>query len=240
MKPIIVAHRGVSLFSREKEQSQSLQNIDYVEIDLDISRDGIVFVFHDPHVGLFIFREPYLCVEKGVKKKAHELLFSEIQKLFPSAISFEEFLKTVDVSHLLCELKSYTPYKGIIHVLHRMYPEAFHKLRFISFSLHALKEVKAIDPSIYCSYIATSGGDDKRFNFAVHRKHIKECVQNGIEEISGLWLTFRPRMIQKAHAQGLCVGLGQINTPYRVSYCKKNTIEVWYTDNVDYVQRRIK
>ena len=239
MRPTVVIHRGVSVFGKDREHHQSLENIDYIEIDLDISRDGVVFVFHDPRVGMFIFREPYLCTKEGIKRKAHELLFSEIQELFPSAVSFEEFLKTTDIAYLLCELKSYTPYKGIVHVLHRMHPEAFHKLRFISFSMKALTEVKKLNPSAYCSYIATSGGDDKRFHFLVRKKHIQDCIKNNIEEISGYWLTFRPRMIRFAHRQGLRVGIGQINTPHRVSYVQKNNVEVWYTDDVKHVEKYI-
>ncbi|MFA7201781.1 MAG: hypothetical protein WC099_02205 [Candidatus Paceibacterota bacterium] len=225
MKPVIVAHRGISSI-----QANDIAGIDYIEIDLDISRDGIIFVFHHPQINSFIFREPYIRLAKGVKKKAHELLYGEIQQLFPSVVTLTEVLQMVDPSKLVCELKSYTAYRGIIHVLHRMYPEAFHKLRFISFSMRALIEIKQIDPLIYCGYIATSIGDDNRFHFMVRKHHVQECVKNGIEEISGHWFTFRPRMIRFAHTQGLRVGIGQLNTIRRILYAQKNKVQVWYSD----------
>ncbi len=239
MKPLIIAHRGASAAQGDDTENPLAQGADYIEVDLEVSRDGIVFIFHDPRVGIFVFREPYIRLPGGVKKKAHELLFSEIQKMFPSVISFEEFIKTVDPAHIIGELKSYSCYKGIVHILHRMYPDAFHKMRFISFSMRALQEIKLLDPSLYCSYIATSGGDDKRFHPIVRKQHINACVKNNIEEISGLWIMFRPRMIRYAHAHGLRVGLGQMNTLRRILYAQKNEVDVWYTDNVRYAQKYI-
>ena len=233
VRPVIVIHRASNLVAESKKDigKPLPEEADFIELDLDISRDGLIFVFHDPRVGMFVFCEPLLLFPGGIKKKAHEVLFSEIQKVYPNAIRFEEIIKYTDPSRLVCELKSYTAYRGIVHILHRMYSEAFHKMRFISFSMKALLEIKNLDSSIYCGYIATSAGDDKRFHFMVHKKHITQCAQNGIEEISGHWLTFRPRMIRMAHTKGLKVGIGQINTSYRARYSKKNEVDVWYKDN---------
>ncbi len=238
MHPLIVIHRGISDHrSVAAAQAQLGDVASFVEVDLDVSKDGVVFVLHDPRVGLFVFREPYLFKKRGVKKKAHQLLFSEIQELFPNVITFSELITKIPPSQLLCELKSYTAYKGVIHILHRMHPEAFHAVRFISFSMRALAEVKSIDPRIYCSYIATSAGDDKRFHFTVRRRHIQECVARGIEEISGHWLAFRPNAITAAHQAGLKVGMGQLNTRRAVRYAEKNGVDVWYTDNAEYVRK---
>ncbi len=240
MRPLIVIHRGISGHRSVAATQAQLGGVaSFLEVDLDVSKDGVVFVLHDPRVKLFIIREPYLLKKGKIKKKAHQLLFSEIQELFPSAIKFSELIKEIPPSQLLCELKSYTAYKGVIHILHRMHPEVFHMLRFISFSMRALAEVKNIDPRIYCSYIATSAGDDKRFHFTVRGRHIRECVVHGIEEISGHWLAFRPKAITAAHQAGLKVGIGQLNTRRAIHYAEKNGVEVWYTDDVKYVEKDI-
>lgn len=220
----IVGHRGGS--SNKLENSIDAfrhgfsNGIDTAECDLNISKDGFIFIHHDPYIEI-----------NGEKKYTKDLLFEELLLHKPDICSLDDLLNNFANESFIFELKAGSDYKKIIDIFFEKHAAEFVKNKFISFSIDVLKYIKSKNQNIYCSYIGTSKGEDKRKEFFIRQKHIDLCVTNNIEELSGHWLTFLPNMIKKAHNKGIQVGIGPVNSKIVYKYCEYNNVDSVYTDN---------
>lgn len=220
----IVGHRGGTSSKLENSidvfRQGFLNGIDTAECDLNISKDNFIFIYHDKYIKI-----------NGEKKYTKDLLFKEILSYKPEICSLEDLLINFADKQFIFELKSGSDYKKIVDIFFEKYKNEFLKNKFISFSIDALKYVKSKDKNIYCSYIGTSSGEDKRIEIFICQKHIDACVDNSIEELSGHWLTFLPNMIKKTHERGIQVGIGPVNSKIIYKYCERNNVDFVYTDN---------
>lgn len=193
---------------------------DEAELDLALSHDGTVFVYHDP----------VLKMPDGSKRKVAELDFDQIRVAVPTAVTIEELKEHFPGKTFVIELKSHTNYRRIIDYLFEkqiVEPKTVH-FKFISFSIDALIQIKRRSSGIYCSYISTCV--EERFEPFVGPKQIERCRAAGMEEVSGHWLGFRPGAIRRARAAGLNIGLGFINNRRLLNYCVRNDITRLFTD----------
>ncbi len=220
----IIGHRGGVSSNGENTlevfQQGFINGVNIVECDLNITKDGVIFIYHDPYIKI-----------DGNKKYTKDLLYKELLSYKPDICTLEDLLNTLGNKLFIFELKDDSNYKKIIDNFSAKNETQFAKNRFISFSLEALKYVKSKDKNIYCSYIGTSAGDNNRIEPFILQKHIDGCVTNNIEELSGHWLTFTPSMMRKTHEKGIKVGLGPINSKMAYRCCINNNIDYIYTDN---------
>ncbi len=238
-KITIIGHRGSgsNKFQKlwpentiESFQNAFAQGAGEVEFDLSLSKDGKVFIFHDSFI-----RTGFLD-----KLQVRELEYSEIKKLRRQVSEFSEVLDKLPERTFVIELKSYTNYKYIFELLNEKYinKSNIKHFRFISFTMDALKYIKQINPEIYCIFIGTCV--DQRFDPFISNKLLELVKENKIDEISGHWFGFRPKMINRARQAGLEVGIGAVNTPGAFYYCQKNGVKRIYTDNIRGLVRLVK
>lgn len=194
---------------------------DMIECDLNMTKDGVICIYHDPHIKV-----------NGNKKYIKDISFEELLSYKSDICSLEDLLKNLGDKFFVFELKDESDYKKIVDIFSSKYPEQFAKNRFISFSLDALKYVKLKNSEIYCIYIGTSLGDNKRIEPFISKKHIEICTENELEELAGHWATFRPGMIKEAKNNDIKIGLGPIDSEILLKHAKKHGINNIYTNNV--------
>jgi glycerophosphoryl diester phosphodiesterase len=228
----IIGHRGGVSKNGENTldvfQQGFLDGADIIECDLNITKDNIIFIYHDSFIK-----------SSGGKKYTKDISYGELLSIKPTICSLDNLLENLGDKLFIFELKSESDYKKIIDIFSSQHEKEFLKNRFISFSMDALKYVKSKNKDVFCSYIGTSAGNDKRIEPFITKKHIDLCVQNSIEELSGHWLTFASKNIKKSHEKGLRVGLGPINSKMAYNYCVENEVDSVYTDDVIKIRRFI-
>jgi len=196
------------------------QGADEVESDISMTKDGVLIIFHDRNIS----------PRWWPSARIAELNFAEIRKILPHVPTFEEVMQRFPGRTFMLEFKVYVDFNRIIPRLAAKFGGEFDRLKFHSFSLEALKEIKKTRPKTYCGYIATCLVE--RFEPLVSKKHIQICVENGIDEISGEVRGFRPIKIKEAKDAGLQVGLGFIDSQKAFEYCRKNDVRRLYSNNL--------
>lgn len=243
----IIGHRGSGVSSLQSgfpENSLiSFQNAfslgaAEVEFDLALSADGVIFIYHDPLLKV----ERKLGWKAGGLKKifVSKMSWPEIKSYHNHVITFSELIEKMPDKTFVIELKAYTDYKYIFETVYKQFinDSNYLNFRFISFSFEALKHIKQINPELYCIYIATC--IDQRFQPFVSQTHLKLCIENNINEISGHWIGFRPKIIRQVKESGIEVGLGLINSKIDFNYCQKNSVKRLYTDNIKLITKLIE
>ena len=145
----IIGHRGGSSKNGENNLDvfkQGFRNgADLIECDLNISKDDVIFIYHDPYVKI-----------NGKSIETKKLLYRDLLSSKPDICSLENLFENLGEKLYVFELKDESNYKKIIDIFEFKYKEQFIKNRFISFSAEALRYVKSKNKNIYCSYLGTS------------------------------------------------------------------------------------
>lgn len=110
---IQIAHRGLSAYFKDNSQeafNAAIQNgFEMIELDIQLSKDRIVFVYHDTFINQFLLKD---------------LTFQHISKLDKQILSLEDFLSLVAKRS---NIKIYLDIKGpgddICQILHDMLQE---------------------------------------------------------------------------------------------------------------------
>lgn len=231
----VIGHRGTSPGidpegNRENTISSFRKAFDIgvfeIECDLAITKDNLIVIYHSKYI-----------LSGLLPKKISLLNYKNLIKQANYVPKFPEVLKVFSRKRFLFELKEYTDYKKIIQIISSEYSKEF-KFRFISFSIDILKYAKKMIPNSYCSYIATS--ISKGRTPYVTQKDIQLCLDNTIDEISGFWLTFSTKMIEKSRNKGLEVCLGFIDTKRSLNYCSDRNVKRIVTNKPGYIIKLIR
>jgi glycerophosphoryl diester phosphodiesterase len=203
--PDVYSHRGV-------DQNQGIQNtiegfkrldlreVDYLEIDVQETRDHQFVLMHDSDLSSLA----------GVKKKVTDLNLTEIKKIkleengvTARIPTVDEYLKIADQKHqkLLIELKIPVS-KGKSTVKHflKKYGEEISKKdhRLQSLSLAVVEQIKREKPQIFTSYIMP-------FNFA-------DPPQIDVDAYTVEYSTLSSSFVREAHKMGKDVLAWTINS----------------------------
>lgn len=193
---------------------------DEVECDLAMTRDGEVVIFHDAELRI-----------PGIgKRRIAQLSLAEVLQYAPKTPTIQALVKRFSSKKFLFEFKTYTDFRAIFDQIYEpiVKPHA-DRYKFISFSIEAVRHVKQTNADVHCAYIATS--DRGRLEPIATRKHIRLCLENGVDELSGHWLGIWPGIIREARTAGLDVGLGFVDYRFVLNYCLKHGVNRLYTDN---------
>ena len=158
-KPKIIAHRGASFNAPENTlASVNLawkQNIHNVEVDIKLSQDNVIVVFHDDTT------IRYNQIDKLVNKyNLEELLkidvgsFKGEQWTNEFIPTLEQVLKTIPVNGtLIVELKDGPEMKSALIALEKKNTNIWKQLEFISFNYESICMVKTIFPNNKCLWL---------------------------------------------------------------------------------------
>lgn len=155
----IIAHRGASFDAPENTLASVnlawAQNIDYVEVDVKLTKDNIVAVFHDDttyrYNGLDTLLDHYnykelQTIDVGV--------FKGEQWKNERIPTLEQVLKTIPTNGtLVVELKDGPEMESALTELGKKHPKIWKQLEFISFNYETICMTKKIFPNNKCLWL---------------------------------------------------------------------------------------
>ncbi len=170
----IIAHRGASSEAPPNSRSAFLQAIkdgaDYIELDVQETKDGIVIVHHDKDYKL----------SSNINKGVHELTWAEAQHIdigesFSPAFKGEKVISLQETLalakgkiNLLIELKYYGYNQQLEERVLALVVDAGMQdnVRYMSLNLEAMQKLKKLQPSARVGYISSAAtiGDLSRIN----------------------------------------------------------------------------
>jgi len=194
-RPLIIAHRGFS--SRHLENTLASVRaalelgVDFVEIDVQETRDGELIVFHD-------YRLNRIC---GARGRVRHKTLAEIQRLNPRVPTLHEVLSACQGrARVLIEIKGANPRKvaGLIAKL-RMKGEVI----VFSLSVARMKQLADADPDI------------PRFGLIARNPLWAMARLKAPVTVEGLGLSRRlvtsPRVVRRIHHRGWKVFVWTVN-----------------------------
>lgn len=128
-----------------------------IEIDVQLTKDGIPIVFHDDIADRVT----------GVKSRLTRMMLSDVRKLRLSNTeygipTFKEFLDLVDGrTPILIEIKKNRGSKGIEQIILDMLKEYDGDFAIQSFHPIAVRNIHKIDPTVYCGLLSSKFSDFK-------------------------------------------------------------------------------
>jgi len=184
-QPLIIAHRGFS--GRYPENTLASVRaaihlgVDFVEIDVQETRDGELLVFHD-------YRLNRIC---GVRGRVRDRTLAEICPLNPQVPTLRQVLQACRGKvRLLIEIKRADPYK-VAALIHEMRMEG--EVIVFSLSVRRMKEIAAANAHI------------PRFGLVAGRLPLAMARLKPVR-IEGIGLSRRlvrsPRLVQRIHGRG--------------------------------------
>lgn len=230
-QPKVVAHRGFYVTGNSFENTvSSLANAQKlgvygVEFDVNLSSDDKVVILHGPNV-------------HGTKINAQKSRFDEIRAVrLPGGHkvpTLEEWLRQgrKDPScKLIMELKKHaTPERETLlveKVLEEIKKQKMDlsQFEFISFSIHAIKEVKRLAPEAFTCYVSS---DQRAYS-------PKELHEMGIDALSyGLnTLMNFPEMVDEANALGMPTTLWMVEDCELIDWAYRHGVTYISTDFPD-------
>lgn len=227
-KPLIIAHRGVSEFAPENTFAAFQKAIDVgaegIEFDVQLSKDGIPVVIHDPEL-------KRLALIEGL---VSDLTSEELQKLdvgswfnekypnfadvdfskqtVPTLVNFLDFLKEYK-GLLYLELKCRkAEIKPLVEAVCKIIKssELFPQIILKSFKLKAIAFAKIISPEIYTASLFSP----KIVNVINKKKHLLEKAEDCLaNEISIHYSLATKKLVNKATNRGLPVTIWTADNP---------------------------
>lgn len=182
----IWAHRGCSLRYPENtlsafEAACRLPEIAGIELDIQLSKDGEIVVFHDETLGRIVGRQENL----------HDFTWKELQQLKPDLPSMRQVLELVKPYALEkglqinIELKnSILPYDGMeekILSLVREY-EMEDYVIYSSFNPGSLMKLKAADPTVRVGILQSDIAECRKLAETVHAEALHPNVESVLRE----------------------------------------------------------
>ena len=194
----ITAHRGSTMIAPENTVPAIIeaiaQDVDYIEIDVQLSKDNIVFLLHDS-----TFKRT-----AGVSKRPWELTYEEIQELnvgayknttLPiSAPTLEEIIQICQLTDvkLNIELKNYGHSQKLVSEVIRILRDYDFLNRCVITSNYSslLKEVRKLEPTIKIGLITRSTS-------------LATYLQNSFVDVYSVhYLALSPSIVLYAHSHG--------------------------------------
>lgn len=198
-RPLIIAHRGFS--GRYLENTLAAVHaalnlgVDFVEIDVQETRDGELIVFHD-------YRLNRIC---GVRGRIRDKALAEIQKANPQVPTLREVLQLCrGRARVLIEIKRADPRKVAAAISEtRMENEVI----VFSLSIRRMKEIASANPRI------------PRFGLVARRLPLAMARLRTIG-IEGIGLSRRlvhsPRVVRRIHKRGWKLFVWTVNREARM------------------------
>ena len=188
--PKIIAHRGASFDAPENTlASVNLaweQNIHYVEVDVKLTKDGILVVFHDDTTIRF----------NQINKPVREYNFRELAAIDvgifkgeqwknESIPTLEEVLKTIpENSKLVIELKDGPEVKNALAQLEKRNVKIWKQLEFISFNYETICMAKKMFLNNKCLLLLNLDYDSEtKKNAPSNNDIIHKIKQNNLDGI---------------------------------------------------------
>ena len=203
-RPLVFAHRGGSALAPENTIAAFDNGVrlgaDGIELDVHLSRDGIVVVHHDRLLDRTTsLRGPV------TERTADELARANVPPLA------DVLMRYTDV-RIIIELKMNTPALANAAVDEVRRARAMNRVCFGSFGLRVLRAVRAMAPTV-----ATSAAREE-VRWALYRSWVRwpvERVSYGgyqVPERSGRTTVISPRFVEYAHRAGLGVQVWTVDT----------------------------
>lgn len=228
--PKVVSHRGFYVTGDSFENTiSSLRNAQElgvcgVEFDVNLTLDDSVMILHGPNV-------------HGTKVNIQKSTYEEVRAIdLPGGHkvpTFYEFLRQgkEDPSvTLVMELKKHATPERETQLVETVYAKIkemgmLEQVQFMSFSLHACKEVRRIDPSVYVCYVSS----DQR---AETPATLNELGIKGVSYALNTFMNF-PEMVDEANALGQETTLWMVEDPELIDWAWKHGITYVSTDFPD-------
>jgi len=191
----IIAHRGASFDAPENTlASVNLaweQHIDYVEVDVKLTKDNVIVVFHDETtmrynqvdtlVNQYNFEE-LLAIDVGI--------FKGEQWKNECIPTLEQVLKTIPVNGtLVVELKDGPEIENALITLEKQYTKIWQQLEFIAFNYETICMVKKLFPNNKCLWLLDLDYDlETSKNIPSNKEIIRKVKQyhlDGIDVFAG-------------------------------------------------------
>jgi glycerophosphoryl diester phosphodiesterase len=194
-RPLIIAHRGFS--SRYLENTLAAVNaalqlsVDFVEIDVQETRDGELIVFHD-------YRLNRIC---GVRGRVRHKTLAEIRRLNPQVPTLREVLAACrGRARVLIEIKRADPRK-IAELIAKLRMER--EVIVFSLSVPRMKEFAAVAPGV------------PRFGLIARNPLWALARLKAAVNVEGLGISRRlvtsPRVVRRLHERGWKVFVWTVN-----------------------------
>lgn len=160
----IIAHRGASFAAPPNSRAAFLEAIkqktDYIELDVQETKDGVVIVHHDKDYKL----------SSNLDKAVHELTWDETRHIDigqsfsadfagETVITLEEALTLAKgKAKVLIELKYYGHNQKleerVLDIVHKL--DMAEQVRYMSLNLKNMQYLKTLEPSAYVGYISSA------------------------------------------------------------------------------------
>ncbi len=200
---------------------------DEVELDLALTADGEIVVYHDEYLKV-----------PGSRVKIHSVTLNQMKSIDPDIPALDEVMEAFPKKFFTAEIKSHSPWPEIIaRLAGKPYWPDSERIKIISFNPEALLMVKRDYQAVYGNLIATA--TEPKFSPWVTQRHIRWCVDHGIEEISGQTWLFSARMIDRARDAGLITGLGMIDSDRALSKALKTKVTRLYTNRAEWLKKSL-
>jgi glycerophosphoryl diester phosphodiesterase len=231
-RPLVFAHRGGSALAPENTMAAFDNGIalgaDGLELDVHLSRDGVVVVHHDR----LLDRTTALRGPIG-ERTAEELRRADVPALADVLARHRDHRIIVEMKVNAAALAAAT-----IEVIRRA--GAVDRVCLGSFGLRVLRAARAIEPAI-----ATSGAREE-VRWALYRSWCRWPVSRvgysgyQIPEMSGGTRVVSPRFVEYAHDAGLGVQVWTVDTPEAARRLLGWGVDALITDRPDVIVPLVK
>src|SRR5580765_91495 len=224
-RPLVFAHRGGSALTPENTIAAFDNGLalgaDGLELDVHLSRDGVVVVHHDRLLErTTALRGPI------AQQRADDLRRADVPTL-------AEVLSRYPDQRVIIEMKVNSPELAAATVAAIRRADAVDRVCLGSFGLHVLRAARALEPAI-----ATSGAREE-VRWALYRSWVRWPVSHvaytgyQIPEMSGRTRVVSPRFVEYAHDAGLGVQVWTVDTPEAARRLMGWGVDALITDRPD-------
>ena len=226
-RPLVFAHRGGSALAPENTMAAFDNGLalgaDGLELDVHLSRDGVVVVHHDP----------LLDRTTRLRGPIAERTVDELRRVNVPTLA-EVFARYRD-PRIIIELKvnSAELAAATINVVRKA--DAVERVCLGSFGLRVLRAARAIEPAI-----ATSGAREE-VRWALYRSWVRWPVSGmaytgyQIPELAGSTRVVSPRFVEYAHDAGLGVQVWTVDTEDQARRLMAWGVDALITDRPDII-----
>ena len=231
-RPLVFAHRGGSALAPENTIAAFDNGLalgaDGLELDVHLSRDGMVVVHHDRLLErTTALRGPI------AQQRADDLRRADVPTL-------AEVLSRYPDQRVIIEMKVNSPELAAATVAAIRRADAVDRVCLGSFGLRVLRAARALEPAI-----ATSGAREE-VRWALYRSWVRWPVSHvaytgyQIPEMSGRTRVVSPRFVEYAHDAGLGVQVWTVDTPEAARRLMGWGVDALITDRPDLIVPLVK
>jgi len=224
MRPSIIAHRGASAYAAENTLEAAVKafelGADAVEVDVRLSRDGVLVALHDE--GL----ERLACLRARVRDLSYVELASIKLRRGGRVARLEEMLRLVEGrGWLVVELKEPGLEEAVVEALRGFKGEAL-----VSSFIHpSLIKVKELAPQLKTGAIYT----------CLPVRPVQLALDAGADAIFPRWDMTSAEVVEEAHAHGLKVYPWVVDEPGEVRRLAELGVDGVVTNRPDVARRAL-